>query len=480
VLPERYANVERIGTGGMGEIVRAEDTALGRTVAVKLLADRFAADENVRARFTREALAAARVSSQPNTVTTFDVGEWEGRPYIVMEYLPGGSVAERLEREGAQPPAKALAWLEGAARAIDAAHRVGVVHRDVKPANLLLDDEDAVKVADFGIASAAGTTSLTQAGTVLGTAGYLSPEQARGEQATSASDRYALGVVAYELLTGHRPFERDSPTAEAAAHAHEEPPRASAAGAGLPPAVDGVFTRALAKDPRERPATGGELVADLRSALREDAAPTRILATPTAETAVREPEPRRRRSLLPLGLGLLALLAVAGIGLAAALASGDDPEVLERTVERTVTTQGRTVTVTTTTEQAATTEATTESEQPAAASDDPAALNDQGFSLMQAGNYQAALPLLERAVELSQGSGSLTEAYASYNLAYTRFQLGNCDGVLELLDRSQQVQGHRDEIDELRSTAAEQCAGEENGGEGQGGKSKGKAKGRRD
>jgi serine/threonine-protein kinase len=478
VLPERYANVERIGTGGMGEIVRAEDTALGRTVAVKLLGDRYAADENVRARFTREALAAARVSAQPNTVTTFDVGEWKGRPYIVMEYLAGGSVAERLEREGAQPPAKALAWLEDAARALDAAHRVGVVHRDVKPANLLLDDEDTVKVADFGIASAAGTTSLTQTGTVLGTAGYLSPEQARGEQASSASDRYALGVVAYELLTGHRPFERSSPTAEAAAHAHEEPPRASAAGAGLPRAVDDVFTRALAKDPRERPATGGELVADLRSALREDAAPTRILEAPTAETAVREP--RRRRSLLPLGLALVALLAVAGVGLAAALTSGDDPQVLERTVERTVTTQGRTVTVTTTTEQAATTEATTEPEQPAVASGNPAALNDQGFSLMQAGNYQAALPLLERAVELSQGSGSLTEAYASYNLAYTRFQQGSCDGVLALLDRSEQVQGHRDEIDELRSAAAEQCGGGENGGEGQGGKGKSKAKGRRD
>jgi serine/threonine-protein kinase len=471
VLPERYANVERIGSGGMGEIVRAEDTVLGRTVAVKLLAEHHAADETVRARFTREALAAARVSASPNTVTIFDVGEGQGRPYIVMEYLPGGSVADRLAREGAQPPAKALPWLDGAARALDAAHRLGVVHRDVKPANLLLDEDGEVKVADFGIASAAGMDSLTQAGTVLGTAGYLSPEQARGEPATSASDRYALGVVAYELLTGRRPFERDSPTAEAAAHAHESPPRISAAGAGLPRALDAVFARALAKDPGERHATCGELVSDLRSRLREDAAATRVLAAPVDEqTAIAAPPPppppHRRRSFLPLALGVLALLALAGVGLAAALTGGDEPQVLERTIRRTVTSEGRTVTVTTATQPE---QPTTEPQQPAAASGDAAALNDEGFSLMQEQNFEAALPRLERAVELSQGSGSLTEAYASYNLAYTRFQLGRCDGVLELLDRSEQIQGHRHEIDELRSAAAERCAtGEPPRGKGKG------------
>ena len=135
-----------------------------------------------------------------------------------MEHLAGGSLEDRLRRDGAQPPARALAWLEQAAAALDAAHRHGIVHRDVKPANLLLNERGEVSVADFGIASAAGMDSMTLTGTVLGTAGYLSPEQAMGERATPASDLYALGVVAYELLSGERPFENESPTAEATAH----------------------------------------------------------------------------------------------------------------------------------------------------------------------------------------------------------------------------------------------------------------------
>ena len=179
LLPPRYKNPSRIGHGGMGEIFRAEDEVLGRTVAIKVLAERYARDESVRARFTREALAATRLSTEPSTITIFDVGEWGGRPFIVMEHLEGGSLEDRL-KEGAPSSEEALGWLEQAAGALDAAHRNGVVHRDVKPGNLLLDQEGGIRVADFGIASAAGMDSLTAAGTVLGTAGYLSPEQARG------------------------------------------------------------------------------------------------------------------------------------------------------------------------------------------------------------------------------------------------------------------------------------------------------------
>ena len=223
ILPARYRDAELIGRGGMGEIYRAVDEVLGRDVAVKLLAERFAGEAEVRERFTREALTAARLSGEPNVVTIFDVGEHHGRPFIVMEHLAGGSLEDVLRREGAQPPGRALAWLEEAGRALDAAHAAGIVHRDVKPANLLLDGAGNVNVADFGIASAAGLDSFTRPGTVLGTAGYLSPEQASGERATPASDRYALGVVAYELLCGERPFARDNPTAEAA----PRPPRSS-------------------------------------------------------------------------------------------------------------------------------------------------------------------------------------------------------------------------------------------------------------
>jgi len=195
LLPPRYHSPQQIGRGGMGDIYRATDSVLGREVAVKILAERYSLDESVRERFKREALAAARLSGEPNIVTIFDVGEHRERPYIVMEYLGGGSLDDVLRRGGAQPAQLVFAWLEQAGRALDAAHERGVVHRDVKPGNLMLDRDGNVYVADFGVASAAGMDSLTMTGTVLGTAGYLSPEQARGERASPASDRYALAVV---------------------------------------------------------------------------------------------------------------------------------------------------------------------------------------------------------------------------------------------------------------------------------------------
>ena len=223
-LPSRYRNPRPIGAGGMGEIYRATDQELDRDVAVKVLAARYAQDEPFRARFKREALAAARLSGHPNIVTIFDVDEHDGRPMIVMAYLGGGSLEERVKGGAPCPPAQVLDWLEQAASALDAAHEAGVVHRDVKPGNLLLDDRGQVHVADFGIASAAGMDSFTKTGTILGTAGYLSPEQARGERAGAASDRYALAIVAWELLTGHRPFEARSATEEAAAHINTSVP----------------------------------------------------------------------------------------------------------------------------------------------------------------------------------------------------------------------------------------------------------------
>ena len=467
MLPDRYANVERIGLGGMGEIFRAEDTSLGRTVAIKVLAERYAADESVRARFTREALAAARLSGAPNTVTIFDVGESDGQPYIVMELVAGGSLADRLADDGAQPPARAIAWLDDAARALDAAHELGIVHRDVKPGNLLLDAEGHVKVADFGIATATGLDSLTQAGTVLGTAGYLAPEQARGERTTAAGDRYALGVVAYELLAGRRPFERESPTAEATAHANEPPPPITSVNRQLPRSLDAVFARALAKEPDRRFESCGELVDAIRRAFRKDAPTTRI-AAPVAQAPLPTAAPattrrRRRTAPWPLLAALVALLAIAGVGLAAAL-NGDDPQ----TVERTVTSRGRTVTVTTSTPSEPSTAPTTASTSSPAPSGDASALNDEGFTLMQQGDFESALPLLERAVAAAQGTGSLTEAYADYNLAFTRMQLGSCDAVLGLLDRSQQVQGHRKEIDRLRREAERSCGEAKRGGDGEG------------
>ena len=456
ILPPRYREPERIGRGGMGDIYRATDSLLGRDVAIKVLAERYAEDESVRQRFTREALAAARLSGEPNIVTIFDVGEHASRPYIVMEYLGGGSLDGVLRREGAQAPQQVFTWLEEAGRALDAAQARGVVHRDVKPANLLLDRERNVHVADFGIASAAGMDSLTMTGTVLGTAGYLSPEQAQGDRATPASDRYALGVVAFELLTGSRPFEADTPTAEAAAHVNAPIPSVSGR-ADVPRELDRCFARALAKDPAERFASCADFVAALRAAYADAAGQTRPLAAVAPTVATRPLPPSRSSSAAwPLLLGLLAAGVVAGGLLAYFLTRGDNskpPTVV--TQVQTVTTQGQVTTVerpvTVTTSPAAT------SPTPPASGQTGEQLNDAGFAKMQAGDLTGALPLLEQAVRKLDGTGKLYEAYAKYNLAYTRFNLGNCTGVLDLLDQAEAIEGQKSAIDRLRADAQENC-----------------------
>jgi eukaryotic-like serine/threonine-protein kinase len=451
ILPARYRDPRRIARGGMGDIYLATDSALGRSVVIKVLADRYAQDPSVRKRFTREALAAARLSGEPHTVTIYDVGEHRGHPFIVMQYLEGGSLADVLSREGPQTPERAFRWLEESAQALDAAHAKGVVHRDIKPANLMLDEAGHVHVADFGIASAAGMDSLTMTGTVLGTAGYLSPEQAQGERVGPASDLYSLGVVAWELLTGGRPFESESPTAEAAAHVSAPVPSVCERG-DLPCELDPVFERALAKDPSERFGTAGELAAALRSAFADAAGATRRFEPVAAEPPFSlPPPPTTSRRVWPLLTLLLLAGAVAGGLLAYALTRGDSgpatapTRVVTRV--RTVTTQGQ---VSTVEKQVTVTGAA-----PSNASG--ASLNNAGFRKMQQGDYSGALPLLERAVQKLQGTSSLDEAYADYNLAFTRFQLGSCDGVLELLDRSESIQGHRSEIDRLRRQAQENC-----------------------
>jgi eukaryotic-like serine/threonine-protein kinase len=455
----------------MGDIYRATDAVLGRVVAIKILAEHYAQDESVRERFTREAQAAARLSGEPNTVTIYDVGEHEDRPYIVMEYLSGGSLDDLLQSGGAQRPQRVFAWLEEAARALDVAHREGVVHRDVKPANLMLDGEGHVHVADFGIASSAGMDSLTMTGTVLGTAGYLSPEQAQGDRAGPASDRYALAIVAWELLTGKRPFESESATAEAAAHVNAPIPSVSAA-ADLPRELDPVFQGALAKDPARRYGTAGEFVAALRSAFSDAAGSTSeipaVLPPPTTATRplrpaeaveyAAAPYPSRRhpsRGAWPLLAALLLAGAVGGALLAYLLTrdNGGPQTVVTRTQR--VTTQGRVTTVTTV--EKAVTPTTSATPVPVPVSPSGAALNNAGFRKMQAGDYEGALPLFERAVQKLQGTNSLDEAYADYNLAFTRFQLGSCDGVLDLLDRSESIQGQRQPIDRLREQAQENC-----------------------
>jgi serine/threonine-protein kinase len=468
ILPPRYRGAKRIGRGGMGDIYRATDEALGRAVAVKVLGEHYAQDESVRERFSREALAAARLSGRPHVITIFDVGEWEGRPYIVMEYLGGGSLDDAIRERGAVDPGQAVEWLEQAGVALDAAHAEGVVHRDVKPANLLLDRDGNVHVADFGVASAAGLDSLTKTGTVVGTAGYLSPEQAQGEPATPASDLYGLAVLAFELLTGERPFSGDTAAAEASAHIHAPIPSVSGVRRELPRELDAVFERALAKDPRMRYPSAAEFVADLRHALHDAAGTTAVV--PPAGPPPAPPTPRQRPAPAPSGpprppsrarppwlvpalvlLGLLAL-GLAGAILLAGRGEGDGAGGAT-TIERTVTEQGTTREVTVTAEAPPAEEAPPTTAPPAGnlSLAQAKALQDESTAAMRRGDWQTALALAQRALARLQGSGDVYEGYANYNVGRSLIELGNCEEGLPYIDRSEQIQGSRPEFDEARA-----------------------------
>ena len=275
VINDRYTVLRTLGSGGFGEVFLARDGVLGREVALKVLGRRCADDGGGIERFRKEARSVASLS-HPNVVAVHDFGQdpEDGAPYIVMEYVPGVTLADVLEGEGALAPGAAVAVALGVASGLEAAHRRGVVHRDVKPANVLLAGASttgtgapsAVKVADFGVARVVDEDTLTEENDVVGTAHYLSPEQATGRPAGPASDLYSLGVVLYEMLAGRRPFEAEgaeSPLAVAMRHVTEEPDPPSASNPEVPPALDALVMRLLAKDPERRPASAAVLAEEL-------------------------------------------------------------------------------------------------------------------------------------------------------------------------------------------------------------------------
>ena len=324
LLGGRYRMEALLASGGMGEVWAARDLLLDRAVAVKVLGGAFAGDGRAAERLRREARAAGRLE-HPAIAQVFDLGEDGGRPYLVMELLEGESLAERIARAGPMGPAEAARVVAAVAGALEAAHRAGVVHRDVKPGNVFLTSDGGVKVLDFGIASAAGDTALTT-GDLLGTAAYLAPERALGHQATAAADVYALGVVLYELLAGRRPFEAGSDIELAMAHINADPVPLAMVAPSVPPPLAAACQQAMAKDPAARPrsaAAFARLVADpgpgpaaTRPLRRVTAAPATV---PLRAAASPPPRPRRARRR-----GLLVALVVAGAVLAAlpALAGG--------------------------------------------------------------------------------------------------------------------------------------------------------------
>jgi serine/threonine protein kinase len=312
-IANRYELGERLGFGGMSTVQVAFDRRLEREVAVKLLAEHLAEDPQFVSRFRREALAAARLV-HPNIVQVFDFGldDPTGRHYIVMEYIRGKSGAELLRDSGRLELRDALFVVNQACRGLDHAHRHGVVHRDVKPGNLLRSDEGVVKLADFGIAKAATDTlsKITQAGSVLGTAAYLAPEQAAGDEATSRSDLYSLGVVTYQFIAGRLPYEAQSLTELALKQQREVPAMLDELDPSIPHGVAQAVARALQLDPRQRFATADEMREALSAGAAgqtfeepERTAATSILAADeTLATRIAGPateETRRARRLQP-------------------------------------------------------------------------------------------------------------------------------------------------------------------------------------
>jgi serine/threonine protein kinase len=463
LLAGRYRTIERVGSGGMATVLLAEDERLGRQVAVKRL--HAESPEDTARRFKREARLGASLN-HPNLVAVYDIVTDDEGVLIVMEYVEGETLRDAIDR-GPLEPGRAIEVLRGLAAAIDHAHEEGIVHRDVKPANVLLGRDGRTKLADLGIATAVEGTRITMSGTVLGTAAYMAPEQLEGHEPGPAADVYSLAVVAWETLSGKRAYEGRSPLEIAHRKAAEPPPDLREARPEISPAAAALLSRAMGPDPQARPVTAGELVRELDEAVSER--PTTPLATngngrPAAPpvTAARvppaqPPSPAYARHDASRGrpswlAPLAALLAVIALGAGGVFLLGGDSgssdsggkseaaagkkkksKVEAKKSER----EGRQASPAPTAEEPA-----PAAEEPAPPAEEPSAsssgyelpqpsgdsasegarLNAQGKRLIDGGDYEGAVPVLEQAVR-SFPAGTTAEGSLDY--AFTLFNLGH-------------------------------------------------------
>ncbi len=362
VFGRRYRAIERIGSGGMAEVYKAVDEVLGRTVAVKVLHPRYASEPNFVARFRQEAQAAANLS-HPSIVNIYDWGRDDDTYYIVMEYVNGTDLKSLVEERGALDPVKVAEYGAQACAALAVAHGYDIIHRDIKPHNIVITPDGTVKVMDFGIARA-GNTTMTQTGSVLGTAQYISPEQAQGRALGPASDLYSLGVTLYELATGRLPFDADTPVAVALKQVNEQPVPPRQVRASVPASLEAVIMKAMRKNPAERYQSAAEMRDDLKrvaSGATVDAAPRQAYADQTSVMPAVERAERQRIATAPelrpvpqrrvqpwVWVLIAAIVLAAGVGIAAALgafggSSVAVPSVLgmtEQEARSTITSQG--------------------------------------------------------------------------------------------------------------------------------------------
>lgn len=352
LVDNRYEIVRTIGSGGMADVFLAHDNVLDRDVALKVMNSRYARDDEFVERFRREAQSAAALS-HPNIVSIYDRGESEdGTYYIAMEYLSGGTLKDRVLKRGALPPKTAASVAAQIAEALKAAHSRGVVHRDIKPHNILITEAGDIKVTDFGIARAASSSTMTKTGAVMGTAHYISPEQAMGESVGPASDLYSLGVLLYEMLTGELPFDADTPIGIAMQHVNGTPNPPREVNPEVPAGLNAVVVKLLQKDPEDRYPSDEALIEDLERIARGGSptsaaatqvmngldrtsvlaaganSQTRAMTSPSVTRENERPQKRRRRRFLPAFL-ILLLLALLGLGGYSLLSGAGAPETNE-------------------------------------------------------------------------------------------------------------------------------------------------------